>query len=810
IFDNPQITYNEDLQKNTYAFNDQSQIMNNVHTSQQETVHRLPSPCTEVITFEKKLPHPSDKRKYIVCSDNFHYEMISCPELSEFNEQTGECEEKRKTDEDDICKQPDLCANGGQCYSTSPTEYKCTCTEMFTGDRCETPVSSCATEPCGEGAKCAALKTDDYEQDYVCICNNKKTYGLSCRETVSNPCSNSKLQQYYPYAFSSRAYVQCNGDLIYFKPCGTGLFWNQEQKICDRVETSPTKSFSIDQSSKIDTQQDQSQQQKEAVKPQELLISPIQQQKPSSVNVETVQPPTDTLIVSNINAQKPITNSNNVYQSYSETMTPSIRQKYMLQKQEKKNAYLARQQLDQTYNSRQTQNDQQRSPMYQQNLNQLPSESSVSFEDRPLYSNLNPQSTNFALPQQQSKSYSKLSNDYLNNDLASTRMRDNNAQQRQVTDYGNIQQGQFASNVLQTNSLRPNTQNDLVSSSSQQQINTNGQILNDVSNKAIDSRLMQDNNIKQGQMSSTYDVDQQRQLSNDLPQTSSTLNQYSSQPLSNGQQKQSGDASQRFISPNQRTQTFSGITTNLNQQVPSFADSASQQFNNQQQQFSNLGQKPETQTLIEASNKQQPFSSGSLSTNKQNNMRSTQTFDSFSQQQPLTIDSNRLLAAQNAQNGIESSSSQQFNNQQQQSWSQMQQAQKMSALSDKTNVQPRAPITYGSYSIIRQKVRNDIVPSARQQWSNQVQQAKPQITVLNDNTNSFSVQQQRPLNSARFIIRQNSENDVVPASTNSLNYQIKLLQSNKDKQQQQNEIQTDSVGDSENHQFWLSSNLQSQ
>jgi hypothetical protein len=48
-------------------------------------------------------------------------------------------------------------------------------------------------------------------------------------------------EQYYPFAFSAHAYVQCNGDLLYVRPCAGGLYWNQEEKICAREETSPAR-----------------------------------------------------------------------------------------------------------------------------------------------------------------------------------------------------------------------------------------------------------------------------------------------------------------------------------------------------------------------------------------------------------------------------------------------------------------------------------------------------------------------------------------------------------------------------------------
>ncbi len=60
-------------------------------------------------------------------------------------------------------------------------------------------------------------------------------------DTVPNPClaASTESQQYYPFAFSAQAFVQCNGDLLYVQPCASGLYWNQESKICDHIETSP-------------------------------------------------------------------------------------------------------------------------------------------------------------------------------------------------------------------------------------------------------------------------------------------------------------------------------------------------------------------------------------------------------------------------------------------------------------------------------------------------------------------------------------------------------------------------------------------
>jgi hypothetical protein len=53
--------------------------------------------------------------------------------------------------------------------------------------------------------------------------------------------ASSEREQYYPFAFSALAYVQCNGELVYVRPCAAGLFWNQDDKICDHAETSPAR-----------------------------------------------------------------------------------------------------------------------------------------------------------------------------------------------------------------------------------------------------------------------------------------------------------------------------------------------------------------------------------------------------------------------------------------------------------------------------------------------------------------------------------------------------------------------------------------
>ena len=58
---------------------------------------------------------------------------------------------------------------------------------------------------------------------------------------VPNPCV-TESDQFFPFAYSQRAYIQCDGELLFIQPCGPLLYWNQEEKICDRKRPSNVKS----------------------------------------------------------------------------------------------------------------------------------------------------------------------------------------------------------------------------------------------------------------------------------------------------------------------------------------------------------------------------------------------------------------------------------------------------------------------------------------------------------------------------------------------------------------------------------------
>ncbi|CAF2917589.1 unnamed protein product [Rotaria sp. Silwood2] len=235
--------------KREYNLNNDQDTSLSVTNEQQPSFNSINQPLNQESlcigkTMKTNIPHPTDTTKYISCLNENKYEIMDCPTDFIYNALIDQCEINKNTET--ICEQQNPCMNDGQCYPTSSTTYKCICQGAWTGERCETPLSSCALNPCGEGNECHSLITSDHKQDYICICNKQQSYGLTCaRNTVPNPCMgvSTDEEQYYPFAFSVHAFIQCDGDLLHIRPCAAGLYWNQENKICDREETSPTRSI---------------------------------------------------------------------------------------------------------------------------------------------------------------------------------------------------------------------------------------------------------------------------------------------------------------------------------------------------------------------------------------------------------------------------------------------------------------------------------------------------------------------------------------------------------------------------------------
>ena len=214
----------------------------------------MPS-CTTVRANVRQA-HPLDQTKYYICRNQVKYEITTCPNGGLFDDRIKGCI--------DLCEQKKPCLNKGQCIIHTNLTLECVCRRDWTGDRCEIPLSTCAQDPCGPNAECHMLKASDYNQDYVCICDKHESYGRNCQQSkscrfvkedlrddrldfsaVPNPCITPNHGQFHPFAFSRRAYINCDDDIIFFQPCYGLLYWNQEDKRCDRALPELFKSSSL-------------------------------------------------------------------------------------------------------------------------------------------------------------------------------------------------------------------------------------------------------------------------------------------------------------------------------------------------------------------------------------------------------------------------------------------------------------------------------------------------------------------------------------------------------------------------------------
>ena len=156
------------------------------HLIDQQGLHRNILTATPLISFlatiscyriraNIKNAHPLDNTKYFICRNEQNYEVFTCPNGGIFDEREKACI--------DLCEQRKPCLNQGQCIILANLTLQCVCRRDWTGDRCEIPLSTCANAPCGPNAECRMLHSSDYTQDYVCICDNQRSYGRNCQQS---------------------------------------------------------------------------------------------------------------------------------------------------------------------------------------------------------------------------------------------------------------------------------------------------------------------------------------------------------------------------------------------------------------------------------------------------------------------------------------------------------------------------------------------------------------------------------------------------------------------------------------------------
>uniref|UniRef100_A0AAQ5ZEJ8 Versican a n=1 Tax=Amphiprion ocellaris TaxID=80972 RepID=A0AAQ5ZEJ8_AMPOC len=74
---------------------------------------------------------------------------------------------------------PNICLNGGSCFKTGSVQA-CSCAPGYTGDRCETDIDECQTNPCRNGGTCV-----DGVAFFTCVCLPSYS-GLYCEEDTEN------------------------------------------------------------------------------------------------------------------------------------------------------------------------------------------------------------------------------------------------------------------------------------------------------------------------------------------------------------------------------------------------------------------------------------------------------------------------------------------------------------------------------------------------------------------------------------------------------------------------------------------------
>ncbi|KAI0239923.1 Mucin-like protein [Lamellibrachia satsuma] len=125
-----------------------------------------------------------------------------------------------ETDINECASNP--CTNGASCVD-AVNSYSCSCRAGYTGDGCETDINECASNPCVNGASCS-----DEVNAFSCACAAGYT-GDRCEtdidECASDPCQNGGTCDDYTNGYT----CECLDDLYTGTLCETAIFHRHYQ-----------------------------------------------------------------------------------------------------------------------------------------------------------------------------------------------------------------------------------------------------------------------------------------------------------------------------------------------------------------------------------------------------------------------------------------------------------------------------------------------------------------------------------------------------------------------------------------------------
>ena len=190
------------------------------------------NPCTEEVLRNPdyhQFPDPSSMHSYLICIAPGKYHSMPCSVGTHFSRQLNHCVPLGFN----LPSCPsDHCYNGGECLIDGYNALKCVCKKGFTGDRCEVNVNECELE--GSQA-CAGGECVDQVNGFYCLCPSG--IGLSCSQTIQNPCTAQNIQSGLNYfeipTQEQNTYLHCTGQLTFvINRCANSLFWHQEEHTC--------------------------------------------------------------------------------------------------------------------------------------------------------------------------------------------------------------------------------------------------------------------------------------------------------------------------------------------------------------------------------------------------------------------------------------------------------------------------------------------------------------------------------------------------------------------------------------------------